>query len=102
MIEIFRITSMKIIGQVTTRQTYAIRPRSLVPALEIRDGSSHAPHNRRVAWRQPRLRGGHRPVKHLARLLVVFVLATLAVIPAATAANRMWMDFHDDPVFRWN
>jgi aryl-phospho-beta-D-glucosidase BglC (GH1 family) len=41
-------------------------------------------------------------VKPLARLLVVFVLATLAVIPAATAANRMWMGFHDDPVFRWN
>jgi hypothetical protein len=41
-------------------------------------------------------------VKHLARLLVVSVLVTLAAIPAATAADRMWIGFHDDPVFRWN
>ena len=41
-------------------------------------------------------------MKLLARLLVVVTLATLAAIPAATAADRMWMGFHDDPVFRWN
>ena len=41
-------------------------------------------------------------MKLLARLLIVSALVTLAVIPAATAANRMWMGFHDDPVFRWN
>jgi hypothetical protein len=41
-------------------------------------------------------------VKHLARLLVVFVLAAIAATSTATAANRMWMGFHDDPVFRWN
>jgi hypothetical protein len=41
-------------------------------------------------------------VKHLVRLLVVSVLLALALIPAATAADRMWVGFHDDPVFRWN
>jgi len=41
-------------------------------------------------------------VKHLARSLIVVALIALAAIPAATAANRMWMGFHDDPVFRWN
>jgi hypothetical protein len=41
-------------------------------------------------------------VKHLVRLLAVSVLVTLAAIPAATAADRMWVGFHDDPVFRWN
>jgi hypothetical protein len=41
-------------------------------------------------------------VKHLARLLVVSALVTLAAIPAASAADRMWVGFHDDPVFRWN
>jgi Cellulase (glycosyl hydrolase family 5) len=41
-------------------------------------------------------------VKLLARLLVVSVFVTLAVVPAAMAADRMWMGFHDDPVFRWN
>ena len=41
-------------------------------------------------------------MKHLARSLVVVVLVALAAIPAASAANRMWMGFHDDPVFRWN
>ena len=41
-------------------------------------------------------------MKLLVRLLVVSVLVALAAIPAATAADRMWMGFHDDPVFRWN
>jgi len=41
-------------------------------------------------------------VKPLLRLLVVLSLALLSWIPAATAADRMWMGFHDDPVFRWN
>ena len=41
-------------------------------------------------------------MKLLARLLVVSTLVTLAAIPAATAADRMWVGFHDDPVFRWN
>jgi len=41
-------------------------------------------------------------VKHLVRLLIIAVFAALTAIPAATAADRMWMGFHDDPVFRWN
>ena len=41
-------------------------------------------------------------MKHLARLLIIAVIGTLAAIPAATAADRMWVGFHDDPVFRWN
>src|SRR5262249_12456229 len=43
-----------------------------------------------------------RLVKHLARLLVVVALAALAATSTATAADRMWVGFHDDPVFRWN
>jgi hypothetical protein len=41
-------------------------------------------------------------VKPLSRLLVALAVAALAAAPAATAADRMWMGFHDDPVFRWN
>jgi len=41
-------------------------------------------------------------VKHLTRLLVVLALAGVCAIPAASAADRMWMGFHDDPVFRWD
>jgi len=43
-----------------------------------------------------------RLVKHLARLLVIVALAALAATSTATAADRMWVGFHDDPVFRWN
>jgi aryl-phospho-beta-D-glucosidase BglC (GH1 family) len=35
-------------------------------------------------------------------LLVVLALAGVSAIPAASAADRMWMGFHDDPVFRWD
>jgi len=40
-------------------------------------------------------------VRRIARL--VFVLSTLAALaaPAALAAERMWVGFHDDPSFRW-
>jgi hypothetical protein len=41
-------------------------------------------------------------VKHLTRLLVVSMLLALAAVSSAAAADRMWMGFHDDPVFRWN
>jgi hypothetical protein len=41
-------------------------------------------------------------VKLLTRLLVVLALAGVVAIPAASAADRMWMGFHDDPVFRWD
>src|SRR5215467_12215149 len=93
---------MKIIAQVTTRPVYAFRPRIREPVGEMSEtiltcssqpvGSlAQAPTPRRTL-----------PVKHLARLLVVFVLAAIAATSTATAANRMWMGFHDDPVFRWN
>jgi len=40
-------------------------------------------------------------VRRTARLVVaLFVLAGLAA-PAAMAAERMWIGFHDDPSFRW-
>ena len=41
-------------------------------------------------------------MKHLIRLLVVLAFTGIAAIPAASAADRMWMGFHDDPVFRWD
>ena len=41
-------------------------------------------------------------MKHLTRVFVVLALAGIAAIPAASAADRMWMGFHDDPVFRWD
>lgn len=40
-------------------------------------------------------------MRHIARLVIVLsVLAGLAA-PAAMAAERMWVGFHDDPSFRW-
>jgi Cellulase (glycosyl hydrolase family 5) len=41
-------------------------------------------------------------VKHLIRLIVILAFTGIAAIPAASAADRMWMGFHDDPVFRWD
>jgi hypothetical protein len=41
-------------------------------------------------------------VKLLLRSLVVTMLLALALVAGASAADRMWMGFHDDPVFRWN
>jgi hypothetical protein len=41
-------------------------------------------------------------VKLLLRSFVVTLLVALAVVSGASAADRMWMGFHDDPVFRWN
>jgi hypothetical protein len=41
------------------------------------------------------------PVRRTLRLVfVLFATAALAA-PAATAAERMWIGFHDDPSFRW-
>ena len=41
-------------------------------------------------------------MKLLIRSLVVTMLLALAAVSGASAADRMWMGFHDDPVFRWN
>ena len=36
------------------------------------------------------------------RVLVIACLAAAVLVPAATAADRMWVGFQDDPMFRWN
>lgn len=36
------------------------------------------------------------------RLLFLAALTAVALVPAATAAERMWVGFHDDPMFRWD
>jgi hypothetical protein len=41
-------------------------------------------------------------VRSIVRLLVLACLATAVFVPAATAADRMWMGFHDDPILRWD
>lgn len=37
-----------------------------------------------------------------ARLIAVLCVLAAVAAPAALAADRMWMGFHDDPTFRWN
>ena len=41
-------------------------------------------------------------MRSIARLLVLAFLAAAVLVPAATAADRMWVGFHDDPMFRWD
>src|SRR4029078_8736159 len=41
-------------------------------------------------------------VRFIVRLLFFACLATTFLVPAATAADRMWVGFHDDPMFRWD
>ena len=41
-------------------------------------------------------------VRFLVRLLVLACLAAALVAPAASAADRMWVGFHDDPVLRFD
>jgi hypothetical protein len=41
-------------------------------------------------------------VRFAARLLVLTGIAAALLVPAATAADRMWVGFHDDPMFRWD
>ena len=36
------------------------------------------------------------------RVLVIACLAAAVLVPAATAADRMWVGFQDDPMFRWD
>ena len=37
-----------------------------------------------------------------ARLIAAICVAAAVAAPTALAADRMWMGFHDDPMFRWN
>jgi hypothetical protein len=41
-------------------------------------------------------------LKHFSRMLLALALVGIVAIPTASAADRMWMGFHDDPVFRWD
>jgi len=41
-------------------------------------------------------------VRFVSRVLVLATLAAVLAVPAAMAADRMWVGFHDDPVLRWN
>jgi len=41
-------------------------------------------------------------VRFIVRLLVLACLAAVVAIPAASAADRMWVGFHDDPVLRFD
>ena len=41
-------------------------------------------------------------MRFVVRLLFLASLAAALVVPAATAADRMWVGFQDDPMFRWD
>jgi hypothetical protein len=41
-------------------------------------------------------------VRSIVRLIVLACLAAAVLAPAAAAADRMWVGFHDDPMFRWD
>lgn len=41
-------------------------------------------------------------MRFASRVLFLASLAAVLVVPAATAADRMWLGFHDDPVLRWD
>jgi hypothetical protein len=41
-------------------------------------------------------------VRPVVRLLVLVCLASGLLVPGATAADRMWVGFQDDPVLRWD
>jgi hypothetical protein len=41
-------------------------------------------------------------VRFVTRLLAIACLAAAALVPAATAADRMWVGFHDDPELRFD
>jgi Cellulase (glycosyl hydrolase family 5) len=40
-------------------------------------------------------------VRRIARLVIVLSVLAALTAPAAVAAERMWIGFHDDPSFRW-
>ncbi|MCZ7588725.1 MAG: cellulase family glycosylhydrolase [Gaiella sp.] len=41
-------------------------------------------------------------MRSIVRPLVLACLAAAVLVPAATAADRMWVGFQDDPVLRWD
>ncbi|HJR95366.1 MAG TPA: cellulase family glycosylhydrolase [Gaiellaceae bacterium] len=40
-------------------------------------------------------------MRRIARLVIVLSVLAAVAAPAAVAAERMWVGFHDDPSFRW-
>jgi hypothetical protein len=41
-------------------------------------------------------------VRSTVRLIVIACFAAAVLVPAAAAADRMWVGFQDDPMFRWD
>ncbi len=41
-------------------------------------------------------------MRFIARPIVVACLAAAVLVPTASAADRMWVGFQDDPMFRWD
>ena len=41
-------------------------------------------------------------MRFIVRLLFLACLAATVLVPAGAAADRMWVGFHDDPMFRWD
>ena len=41
-------------------------------------------------------------MRSIVRLLVLACLAAAVLVPAASGADRMWVGFQDDPMFRWD
>ena len=41
-------------------------------------------------------------MRFAARTIVIACLAAAVLVPTATAADRMWVGFQDDPMFRWD
>ena len=41
-------------------------------------------------------------MRFAARMIVIACLAAAVLVPAAAAADRMWVGFQDDPMFRWD
>ena len=41
-------------------------------------------------------------MRFIVRLIVLACLAAAVLVPAATAADRMWVGFQDDPMLRWD
>ena len=40
-------------------------------------------------------------MRRIVRLVIVLSVLAAFTAPAAVAAERMWIGFHDDPSFRW-
>ena len=41
-------------------------------------------------------------MRFIVRLIAIACLAGAVLVPTAASADRMWVGFHDDPMFRWD